>query len=368
MNGNVFECYEEVDDHLQYGNTIEALDAYARKNLFYSADLAPLSAKEATVLSIERPEETDEEADTLSGMIFAEEVKEYVKRVRTLRSNLATVYAVAWGQCSEDMKVRVSTHDHYETKSAANDCVWLLEQIQSVKLQYHEGSDAFMSLLDALNSFLSCKQAVGQSADEYADRLVGWWETLEAHGGVVAPNHLLIKATDSAGNTRTDEQRKALARERILATALIRNADPSRYGTLIISLANNYALNRDEYPTDIAAAKSLLGMYRTPANASAPGRNGGQRNNTGGGAVTAPAGGDTGGGNFGATRRHTRGRNGRHHSCEHHVFHLQSSWAHAGRMPNKHRNCHQHHGHHPHAVPVRTCAGGGEHHRTRDRS
>ena len=49
MNGNVFECYEEVDDHLQYGNTIEALDAYARKNLFYSADLAPLFGKKATV-------------------------------------------------------------------------------------------------------------------------------------------------------------------------------------------------------------------------------------------------------------------------------------------------------------------------------
>ena len=72
MNGNVFECYEEVDDHLQYGNTIEALDAYTRKNLLYSADLAPLFVKKATAPSIERPEETTEEPDTLSGMIFAE--------------------------------------------------------------------------------------------------------------------------------------------------------------------------------------------------------------------------------------------------------------------------------------------------------
>ena len=64
MNGNVFECYEEVDDHLQYGNTIEALDAYARKNLFYADDLAPLFEKKAMVPSIERPEETDEEANS----------------------------------------------------------------------------------------------------------------------------------------------------------------------------------------------------------------------------------------------------------------------------------------------------------------
>ena len=56
-------------------------------------------------------------------MIFAEEVKEYVKRTRTLKSNLATIFAVAWGQCSDAMKARVKTHSGYEEMSLANDCV-----------------------------------------------------------------------------------------------------------------------------------------------------------------------------------------------------------------------------------------------------
>ena len=49
--------------------------------------------------------------------------------------------------------------------------------------------NAILSLLDAQQSFLSCKQ---QSADDYADSLIGWTETIETHGGTVAANHKLI--------------------------------------------------------------------------------------------------------------------------------------------------------------------------------
>ena len=172
-------------------------------------------------------------------MIFQEEVRAFVKRKIVLESNLATVYAVAWGQCSEDMKNRLKTHDGYELKSAAHDCVWLLQQIKSVKMQYDESTDSFVSLLEALYNFSVCKQTVGQSAEDYAERLVGWgWETMEAHGGIFAPSHKLIKERDPDGSIRTTEKRKTLAVERVLATALIQNADQTRYGTLITSLAN----------------------------------------------------------------------------------------------------------------------------------
>lgn len=53
MCGHVFECFEEQDDRRQYGKTVEALDAYARKTLSYTADLAPLFASTMTVPTIE---------------------------------------------------------------------------------------------------------------------------------------------------------------------------------------------------------------------------------------------------------------------------------------------------------------------------
>ncbi len=121
-------------------------------------------------------------------------------------------------------------------------------------------------LLDAQFGFLSCKQRANESADEYAKNLIAWSDTIKTHGGTVAVNFKLIGETEDDGTVRSDKTRQEMARERTIATCLIRNADPSRYGTLITNLANQYAGQKDSYPEDIISAKSLLVMYRTPAN------------------------------------------------------------------------------------------------------
>ena len=77
-------------------------------------------------------------------MIFAEEVKEYVKRTRTLKSNLATIFAVAWGQCSNAMKARVKTHSGYEEMSSTNNCVWLRGNVLNKQLRL--ASQVFLRL------------------------------------------------------------------------------------------------------------------------------------------------------------------------------------------------------------------------------
>jgi hypothetical protein len=59
----------------------------------------------------------------------------------------------------------------------------MLKQIRSVTLQFHDNKDSFMSLLDAQFGFLSCKQKPSESADEYAENLIGWSDTIETHGG-----------------------------------------------------------------------------------------------------------------------------------------------------------------------------------------
>lgn len=269
MNGNVFERYEEQRDRRQYAKTMEALEAYVKKNLKYSEDLAPLFAETMANPKIEMPEDIDDDAGTTMKMIFAEEVKEYVKRNRTIKSNLATIHAVIWGQCSEDMKSKVKTHDGYKDRVAENDCAWLLRQIKSVTLQFDESRNGFLSLLDAQESFLKCRQQSGQSVEDYVDALKGWAETIESHGGTVAANYQLVPAKDATGAERSAETRKTIARERTLAIALIRRADTSKYGTLITSLSNQYAMGKDEYPTDVLAAQSLLVNYKTPVNTSA---------------------------------------------------------------------------------------------------
>ncbi|KAI2492644.1 Reverse transcriptase (RNA-dependent DNA polymerase) [Fragilaria crotonensis] len=82
-----------------------------------------------------------------------------------------------------------------------------------------------------------------------------------------------------------------IARDCTLAAALIRGSDPTRYGTLVADLSNQYSKGKDEYPRDLASAYSLLVNYRTPTNA-ARNRNSGSGNtnesiaNAGGSQVT----------------------------------------------------------------------------------
>jgi hypothetical protein len=61
--------------------------------------------------------------------------------------------------------------------------------------------------------------------------------------------------------------------------ALIRGADPTRYGTLIAELSNQFALGRNDYPPDLNSAYSLLVNYRPPANARPRNNNNTYNNN-----------------------------------------------------------------------------------------
>ena len=84
MNGNVFERYEEQHDRRQYAKTMEALEAYTNKNLKYSEDLAPLFADPMANPEIQEPDNIAEGATIMKRMIFAEDVKEFVRRTRFL--------------------------------------------------------------------------------------------------------------------------------------------------------------------------------------------------------------------------------------------------------------------------------------------
>lgn len=47
---------------------------------------------------------------------------------------------------------------------------------------------------------------------------------------------------------------------------MICGADPTKYGTLIADLSNQFVKGKDEYPKNMASAESLLELYETPVN------------------------------------------------------------------------------------------------------
>jgi hypothetical protein len=270
LNGNVFECYEEQNDRRQYAKSLQALEAYSRKSMDGAADLSSLFEDTPTKPTLVEPENLSvtDSASEVKKLIFKEKVRRFVQRIDLMDSNVATLYSVIWGQCSDDMKARVKTHDEYKRATKENDCVWLLGQIKAVTLQFDSKKDSVLCILHARRSFANCRQLPGQSAEEYAECLTGWADTIKAQGEDISVHHKAIPAKDADGKERSVEARQKMAHDLTMARALIDGADRSRYGTLITELANQHAKGRNEYPHDLVSAQSLLVMYKTPTNTS----------------------------------------------------------------------------------------------------
>jgi hypothetical protein len=90
------------------------------------------------------------------------------------------------------MKAKVKAATDYQNKANANDCLWILNQVKAITLQFDEKKNKFISLLDAQTSLLKCQQFQGQSNNKYLELLRGWANTIEYHGGIVAENYTIV--------------------------------------------------------------------------------------------------------------------------------------------------------------------------------
>jgi len=113
MNGHVFQCCNERDDKKQFTKTIESLGEYIAKNLKFPGNLAPLT-RDLTLPFVPKPQHLDaDEQDPLTIAIWKKNVDSYCVRVDYLESNLKTIFAVIYGQCSELMKAKLKCLDDF---------------------------------------------------------------------------------------------------------------------------------------------------------------------------------------------------------------------------------------------------------------
>ena len=151
MQGNVFECHNEQRDRRQFAKSMEHLEIYSKKKFQHFQDLAPLFAVNMSTPVVPIPAEPIDEPTEMSRIIWKEAVKSYCSCTTALTGNLAALYAVIWGQCSESMKAKLKAARDYVDRAASNDCFWLLKQIKSVTLQFDDKRNGYIALLDAAN-------------------------------------------------------------------------------------------------------------------------------------------------------------------------------------------------------------------------
>jgi hypothetical protein len=117
-------------------------------------------------LKVKLPKELNSTAMKTQEIVYNKEVKEYVKCKINPESNIGSLYAVAWGQCSKAKKAKVkATAGHKEKLKKMTFLV--LQYIRTITQQFNERRNKFLSVLDARTTQLTCRQELGQPNDVY---------------------------------------------------------------------------------------------------------------------------------------------------------------------------------------------------------
>jgi Zinc knuckle len=283
MNGHVFQVHHEQVDPQQFDKTVQALSEYAMKNLKQAGDLVsffkdlkvptiPMVADLITSTLAPDGSIIPVVVSALEQRMWNNAVDSYCAKASRISENLKALYSVAWGQCSEAMQAKLHSHDDFQVNDLDADCSWLLKEIKAITFRFEGQRFIFLSLDDAHTALCTYYQGAEEPTLTYLHNFTNKVEVLEHYGGSFGVDPGLLAASQRLpfcpppplpGHAPSAALLK-FTRNRSLAIAFVKRADPGRYDTLLIELENHYARGLDQYPVDLSSAYTLVNTYKKP--------------------------------------------------------------------------------------------------------
>ena len=100
----------------------------------------------------------DSKTSTVEVDLHKEEIKEYVKEIKIIKSNLKKLYSVIYGNCTESVQTMLKADEEYEVKSIDFDYVWILEKAKMIVSGLDTKVNLRVSLHDAISNYMLIKQ------------------------------------------------------------------------------------------------------------------------------------------------------------------------------------------------------------------
>jgi hypothetical protein len=240
MKCHVFQVFSESKNEKQFSKTYKRLGQYASKQLQYSGDLDSLFNNMGNIKTpiLKEPEDVGLDATSIQKQISAEKVKVFVQQTLILKNNLKAMYAVIWGQCSENMQNKVKTLEGFKDAQSNNDYVWLLKAIRQITYNFKDHKYLYSSLLEAELNYMPYKQSQQESVPVYLENFRAQCKVFEHYGGSIGQHIACLKAVP--GDKLMDKERIAISREKTLAHMFLRHSDPKHFDSLLMDLDNHY--------------------------------------------------------------------------------------------------------------------------------
>ena len=74
----------------------------------------------------------EEKESSIKVEIKKEEIKDYVRDLKTIKSNLKKVYTLVFGNCTDGVKTMLKADKEYSVKSKAFDHAWIIDKVKTM--------------------------------------------------------------------------------------------------------------------------------------------------------------------------------------------------------------------------------------------
>ena len=246
---------------------------------------------------IEPPENLTEEQEKNKAMVahWNGLLDNFTQRTLALDANCKAVFSLIMSNVTRVMKGQIKQQRGFEKAQKGGDLIWLVSIIDDIINDFVEAAKpTILSIIDQIEEIYKLRQ-MDLTNDEYVEKFQKKVKLLSRYGAhhawgqhmeeqlAEALNEAMEKIKEETGLEATDDELKeskkmlkAAAKEQIVAMAIIKQADKKRFGDLQTELKNSYVKKRNEYPTTVADALTLLNNYTSSYQSG--GRNGGNRN------------------------------------------------------------------------------------------
>ena len=275
---------EEGGTKKEYQDFLDKLENHITMAWDEGADIRQVVSS-GELPDIEEPEDiTDEEEKSkLKQRMWILKVDAYVARDSALKGNIKALYALITSNFSKMTKSKVQSKMGYTKANKANDAIWLLETVEDIMINFEETKPTTQSLDDQMERIMLLRQGEESNAD-FIRLVTKELKVYEKHGGdflwgqpmndeldfKLKAAKDLFKAENNGTEMSEDDSREKKSlikrgmKEYIIAMAVLKRADPNRYGALQQGLKNDFLLGNDQYPEMIPEMLKLLDNYKNP--------------------------------------------------------------------------------------------------------
>ena len=202
-------------------------------------------------------------------MMFAEEVKEHVKRTRKLEENIKFLWTVLWAQSSQAVRNRLEALNNYEKMKQESDGLELLIAIKDLLYNVQDRKYVPLSVHLAKRQFYLNSQGWSTSVTAYYEQFNNIIEMLEHCGaslgeddGIITKvlEHHDIEPTEATAMQK--ENARIEAQEWYYGLAFLMGADRVRFGQYLEDLENDFTQGVDRYPKSQVDAHHVLANWK----------------------------------------------------------------------------------------------------------